>query len=149
MNDVLRAQLLLALLGWPPLCAVALAPLAFPVAAMRRTTARVGAALLLAYLIVAAVTGLYAYAIVPADYTRYHRLTRAPAASALGEQHAVDLQYADAALTAEGREVIRARVAAERAAFRDDWLTLTAYGLVAPALLLLGGVGWQRRAPAA
>lgn len=138
MNDFLLTQLFLALTVWLPLCAVALAPLALGLTAIRRTAPRIGAALLAGYLLLAAVTGFYAYALVPADYTRYHRLARTPAASPLNEQHQVALQYADAAtLTAEQRANIRARVAAERATFRDEWLTLTAYGFIAPALLFM------------
>lgn len=131
MNDRLRDQLIAALILWLPLCALVLAPLALVLGVIRRTAPRVGAILLAGYLLLAIVTGGYAYTIVPADYTRAHQLTRAPGASALDEQHGAALGYA-----------------AERRAFRDEWLTLTVRGLVAPALLLLGWIGWQRRHPA-
>lgn len=146
MNDLLLTQLFLALIVWLPLCAVALAPLAILLSATRRTIPRVGAILVAYYLLLTAVTGLYAYVLVPADYTRDHRPTCAPAANPCNEQHRVALQYAAATtLTAEQREGIRAQVAAERAAFGDEWLMLTGRGLITPMLLLLGWISWQRR----
>ena len=99
-------------------------------------------AVLGSYAILAAVAGVAAYAVLPADYTLFHRRTLHPMASSLGEIHAVDLERMPhpGAFSPEYATARREEIRRERWAFARDWATVTGGG---GAVLALGLVAWR------
>lgn len=99
------------------------------------------------YLLLAGATGLWAYAIVPAQYTRNHQWARPPVSSSLGEQYGEAMSYVEASVARQPEEARRARqhVIRERETFVGEWVRLCAYGLPIPFLLVLWGwrTGWR------
>lgn len=127
-----------------PLGLLVAAPVAAFVAAGRRPWWQVLAATLGGYLLLALLVGAYAYAVVPADYTRRHAWTRHPVASSLGDQHGHALGVAQARADRAPDELaaVREQVGRERREYLADWLRLTLAGLALPILVTLR---WGRR----
>ena len=140
----LSAQLLALVIILLPLCLLVALPFVLLVLPGRGARWRLPVAAFGGYLLAAIVTGAYAYAIVPADYTRDHRWTRHPASSSLGEIHAVALERMQhpGAMSPEAAAAWRDRIRQERRAFAADWLIVTLAGLALPGSIL-GGVAWR------
>jgi hypothetical protein len=130
-----------------PMCLFALLPMILVALTIRRRAWRFAIVVLGGYLLLAGVLGVWAYAVLPAQYTRNHQWTRLPVSSSLGEQYAVAVQRADtiAARSPNEARLTREHVTRERETFRGEWLRLCAYGLALPGLALLWGwwTGWR------
>ena len=123
-----------------PLCALIVMATVALVSVGRRGLWRRIATVLGCYFLCNFVVGGYAYAAIPADYTRFHRWTWHPAASALGEQHGHALNVAEVihATNPEEAATLREQVQRERRIFLSDWLHVMVPGLVALTSILLG-----------
>ncbi len=113
-----------------PLGLLVAAPVAAFVAAGRRPWWQVLAATLGGYLLLALLVGAYAYAVVPADYTRRHAWTRHPVASSLGDQHGHVLGVAEAR-AARAPDELAARASRSGGSAGSTWPT--GCGLRSPA----------------
>lgn len=122
-----------------PLGLLVAAPVVAFVATGRRPWWQVLAATFGGYLFLAPLVGLYAYVVVPADYTVRHAWTRHPVSSSLSDQHghALEVAAARAARAPHELAAVRERVGLERRAYLADWLRLTLAGLALPALAML------------
>lgn len=91
------------------------------------------------YVVVAAFLGFFAYAFIPAQYTRDLELRWPPGSSSLGEIHAVFLQRTanPEAIAPENAPHIRQMVYEERWVFFRRWLTVTLLGFVTGVLILV------------
>jgi hypothetical protein len=103
-----------------------------------RKSWRVAAATVGCYAITAVVLGFFAYALLPADYTKFHRPTLHPTASSLGEIHAVDLEPTRmaGAFTPLAAAARREEIRRERLTFARDWLRISMVGLALPTAIL-------------
>lgn len=135
----LAEQLFAAVVILSPVLMLVVAPLTFYIFSAGPTRRRALAAAIGGYLIVAVITGFYAYAVVPADYTRDHRWTRQPAANALGEIHGAALEQMrhPGAMSPGAAAAWREQIGQEQQAFLGNWCVLTSCGMVPLALLLL------------
>lgn len=119
-----------------------LLPFALHILETRRTPLRWLVVLLAGYLVLSSIAGGLAYGMLPADYTKFHRLTLHPSANSLGEIHAVDLQrLAQPGAFASSHVPARyAEIAAEREQFVREWTMVSGYGLCG---VLVGCACWH------
>jgi hypothetical protein len=118
-----------------------LVPFGMLILERRRTPLRWLLVIALGYAILAGAGGFLAYGLLPADYTKFHRWTLHPAASPLGEIHAVDLaRMEQGAFSPSYAPVRRAEIRAERLRFAREWGVVAGGGL----LVVVGGfAAWR------
>jgi hypothetical protein len=116
-----------------------LSPLLFWSRAAGASTLRRTVGAVVAYVAIAATLGGYAYAVVPAQYTRDLRWNWPPTSNSLGEIHGVYLERLrnPEAISSENAPGIRASIERERAEFAWRWLILSGAGATVPA------AGWS------
>ena len=129
-----------------PLFLFASLALVLLLALIKRRSWRLGVAVFGGYLVLIGTVTYCAYAVVPAQYTRYHQWTRLPVSSSLGEQHGEALARAETIAPQSPADawLLRERIRHERDIFIGEWSRIGAYGLIGPIVLLLWGRhnGW-------